>query len=144
MILAVGNDGQFARFCAIAGLDSLASDPRFLTNRARLENRSELTALIRVETRKHTRAQLLEACAKNAVPAGPINQIGEMFDDPQIVSRQLRLDLDDAHGNTIPSVRTPIVMSKTPLSYDRPSPRLGEHSAEILNELKDVANENGR
>ena len=144
MILAVGNDGQFARFCAIAGLDSLASDPRFLTNRARLENRSELTALIRVETRKHTRAQLLEACAKNAVPAGPINQIGEMFDDPQIVSRQLRLDLDDAHGNAIPSVRTPIVMSKTPLSYDSPSPRLGEHSAEILKELKDVDNENGR
>lgn len=144
MILAVGNDGQFARFCAIMGLDGLSADPRFLTNRSRLENRTELTTLIRAETQKRTRADLLEACAQNAVPAGPINRIGEMFDDPQIVSRQLRLDLDDAHGSTIPSVRTPIVMSKTPLTYNRPSPRLGEHSADILQELKDASDENRR
>ncbi|WP_271894778.1 CaiB/BaiF CoA transferase family protein [Candidatus Phyllobacterium onerii] len=144
MILAVGNDGQFARFCSLVGLTNLASDPRFLTNRTRLENRAALTDLIRVETQKRTRAELLDACSRNAVPAGPINRIGEMFDDPQIVSRQLRLDLDDGHGSTIPSVRTPIVMSKTPLSYQRPSPRLGEHSAEILEELKDISNENGR
>ncbi|SFJ32145.1 Crotonobetainyl-CoA:carnitine CoA-transferase CaiB [Phyllobacterium sp. CL33Tsu] len=144
MILAVGNDGQFARFCSIVGLDALASDPRFLTNRARLEHRAELTALIRAETAKRSRAELLEACAGNAVPAGPINGIGEMFDDPQIVARRLRLDLEDSHGSTIPSVRTPIVMSKTPLQYERPSPRLGEHSADILNELKDITNENRR
>ncbi|MGO4449228.1 CaiB/BaiF CoA transferase family protein [Phyllobacterium sp. TAF24] len=144
LILAVGNDGQFARFCAIMGLDGLSADPRFLTNRSRLENRTELTALIRAETQKRTRADLLEACAQNAVPAGPINRIGEMFDDPQIVSRQLRLDLDDAHGSSIPSVRTPIVMSKTPLTYNRPSPRLGEHSADILQELKDASDENRR
>ncbi|MRG56835.1 CoA transferase [Phyllobacterium sp. SYP-B3895] len=144
MILAVGNDGQFARFCSIVGLDALASDPRFLTNRARLEHRVELTALIRAETAKRSRAELLDACAGNAVPAGPINGIGEMFDDPQIVARQLRLDLEDSHGSTIPSVRTPIVMSKTPLQYERPSPRLGEHSADILNELKDITDENRR
>jgi crotonobetainyl-CoA:carnitine CoA-transferase CaiB-like acyl-CoA transferase len=144
MILAVGNDGQFARFCEIVGLQHLASEPRFLTNRARLENRTELTQLISAETVKQTRAELLAACASNAVPAGPINQIGEMFDDPQIVSRQLKLDLDDAHGSSIPSVRTPILMSKTPLSYDRPSPRLGEHSAEITSELKDMTDENRR
>ncbi|NTS31810.1 CoA transferase [Phyllobacterium sp. BT25] len=144
MILAVGNDGQFARFCSIVGLDALASDPRFLTNRARLEHRAELTALIRAETAKRSRAELLEACAGNAVPAGPINGIGEMFDDPQIVARRLRLDLEDSHGSTIPSVRTPIVMSKTPLQYERPSPRLGEHSADILNELKDITDENRR
>ncbi|UGY09263.1 CaiB/BaiF CoA transferase family protein [Phyllobacterium pellucidum] len=144
LILAVGNDGQFARFCSIVGLDALASDPRFLTNRARLEHRAELTALIRAETAKRSRAELLEACAGNAVPAGPINGIGEMFDDPQIVARQLRLDLEDSHGSTIPSVRTPIVMSKTPLQYERPSPRLGEHSADILNELKDITDENRR
>lgn len=144
MILAVGNDGQFARFCSIVGLDALASDPRFLTNRARLEHRAELTALIRAETAKRSRAELLEACAGNAVPAGPINGIGEMFDDPQIIARQLRLDLEDSLGSTIPSVRTPIVMSKTPLQYERPSPRLGEHSADILNELKDITDENRR
>jgi len=144
LILAVGNDGQFARFCAIMGLDGLSADPRFLTNRARLENRAALTAIIRAETQKRTRADLLAACAQNAVPAGPINRIGEMFDDPQIVSRQLRLDLDDAHGSSIASVRTPIVMSKTPLTYNRPSPRLGEHSADILQELKDASDENRR
>jgi crotonobetainyl-CoA:carnitine CoA-transferase CaiB-like acyl-CoA transferase len=144
LILAVGNDGQFARFCAIVGHNEWASDERFLTNRARLENRAELTALIRSETEKRTRVELLDACAGNAVPAGPINRIGEMFDDPQIVSRQLRLDLQDGHGSTIPSVRTPIVMSRTSLSYNRPSPRLGEHSAEILRELKDTSDENGR
>ncbi|MGN8022349.1 CaiB/BaiF CoA transferase family protein [Phyllobacterium sp. 22229] len=144
LILAVGNDGQFARFCTIMGLDGLSADPRFLTNRARLENRAALTAIIRAETQKRTRADLLAACAQNAVPAGPINRIGEMFDDPQIVSRQLRLDLDDAHGSSIPSVRTPIVMSKTPLTYNRPSPRLGEHSADILQELKDASDENRR
>ena len=93
LILAVGNDGQFARFCAIVGHNEWASDERFLTNRARLENRAELTALIRSETEKRTRVELLDACAGNAVPAGPINRIGEMFDDPQIVSRQLRSDL---------------------------------------------------
>ena len=144
LILAVGNDGQFARFCAIMGLDGLSADPRFLTNRARLENRAALPAIIRAETQERTRADLLAACAQNAVPAGPINRIGEMFDDPQIVSRQLRLDLDDAHGSSIPSVRTPIVMSKTPLTYNRPSPRLGEHSADILQELKDASDENRR
>jgi crotonobetainyl-CoA:carnitine CoA-transferase CaiB-like acyl-CoA transferase len=144
LILAVGNDGQFTRFCAIMGLDGLGADPRFLTNRARLENRGALTAIIRAETQKRTRADLLAACAQNAVPAGPINRVGEMFDDPQIVSRQLRLDLDDTHGSSIPSVRTPIVMSKTPLTYNRPSPRLGEHSADILQELKDASDENRR
>ncbi|EJN04141.1 CaiB/BaiF CoA-transferase family protein [Phyllobacterium sp. YR531] len=144
LILAVGNDGQFARFCSIIEHSEWASDERFLTNRSRLENRALLTALISGETSKRTRKALLDACAANAVPAGPINKIGEMFEDPQIVARQLRLDLEDPHGSTIPSVRTPIIMSKTPLTYTRPSPRLGEHSADILQQLKDASNEDGR
>ncbi|MCO4315942.1 CoA transferase [Phyllobacterium sp. 21LDTY02-6] len=144
MILAVGNDGQFARFCAIVGRNEWASDPRFLTNRARLENRAELTRLISAETALRTRADLLLECSRNAVPAGPINEIGEMFADPQIVARGLRLDLDDGHGNAIPSVRSPIVLSKTPLTYDRPSPRLGEHSSEILEEIGKAKDEDRR
>ncbi|KXF76784.1 CoA-transferase [Paramesorhizobium deserti] len=135
LILAVGNDGQFTRLCAILGLDALPPDPRFATNRARLDNRAALTAAVSAETSKRTRADLLYACVENGVPAGPINRIGEMFADPQIVARGLRLDLDDGHGNTIPSVRTPILMSASPLSYERPSPRLGEHTEEILTEL---------
>lgn len=135
LILAVGNDGQFARLCAILGLDTFPADPRFATNRTRLDNRAALTAAISAETSKRTRADLLYACVENGVPAGPINRIGEMFADPQIVARGLRLDLDDGHGNSIPSVRTPILMSACPLSYERPSPRLGEHTQEILEEL---------
>ena len=70
------------------------------------------------------------------VPASPINTIGEMFADPQTIARGMRLDLDDGHGNALPSVRAPMVMSETPLAYERPSPRLGEHTAEILAELE--------
>ena len=68
--------------------------------------------------------------------ASPINSIGEMFADPQVAARGMRIDLDDGHGNALPGVRAPIVMSGTPLAYGRPSPRLGEHTAEILAELE--------
>ena len=70
------------------------------------------------------------------VPASPINTIGEMFSDPQVLARGMRLDLDDGHGNRLPSVRSPMRLSETPPAYDRPSPRLGEHTAEILAELE--------
>ena len=76
---------------------------------------------------------------KAGVPASPINSIAEMFADPQAVARGMRMDLEDGHGNALPSVRAPMVMSETPLSYERPSPRLGEHTAEILAELEDKA-----
>jgi crotonobetainyl-CoA:carnitine CoA-transferase CaiB-like acyl-CoA transferase len=69
------------------------------------------------------------------VPAGPINTVADVFADPQVVHRGLRLDLPRAGGGTVPTVRTPIRMSETPLAYDRPSPRLGQHTAEILAEL---------
>ena len=70
------------------------------------------------------------------MPASPINNIGQMFADPQTIARGMRIDLDDGHGNALPSVRAPMLMSKTPLVYERPSPRLGEHTAEILAELE--------
>ena len=70
------------------------------------------------------------------VPASPINTIGQMFSDQQVVARGLRMDLDDGHGNILPSVRAPIVMAATPLAYGRPSPRLGEHTDEVLAELE--------
>ena len=82
------------------------------------------------------RGPLLKKLDAASVPASPINNIGEMFADPQTVARGMRMDLDDGHGNLLPSVRSPIVMSQTPLAYGRPSPRLGEHTAEILAELE--------
>jgi crotonobetainyl-CoA:carnitine CoA-transferase CaiB-like acyl-CoA transferase len=82
------------------------------------------------------RATLLAKLEAAGVPASPINTIGEMFADPQVKARGLRMDLDDGRGNALPSVRSPMLLSETPLAYNRPSPRLGEHTQEILAELE--------
>ncbi len=138
IILAIGNDGQFRRFCHILGIESLADDERYSTNKARVAHRDQVRRLLVAETEKWPKSDLLAACADNAVPAGPINSIEDMFADPQIEARGMRVDLSCADGTVIPGVRSPIVLSKTPLTYTRPSPGLGEHTAEILAELKDM------
>lgn len=139
IILAVGNDGQFARFCAVVGLDELPADPDFATNPARVANRTRLRERIVATLASLERDALLARLETAAVPASPINTIGQMFADPQTIARGMRLDLDDGHGNRLPSVRAPMVMSGTPLVYERPSPRLGEHTDEILAELERAA-----
>ncbi|UCI22191.1 CoA transferase [Mesorhizobium sp. B2-1-8] len=136
IILAVGNDGQFAKFCAAVGLDDLPANPDFTTNPARVANRVELRARIIEALKIFDRDPLLAKLEAASVPASPINTIGQMFADPQTIARGMRLDLDDGHGNRLPSVRAPMVMSETPLVYERPSPRLGEHTDEILAELE--------
>lgn len=136
LILAVGNDGQFKRLCAILGIPEIADDARFATNKARVASKAEVRRIVMTETMKWQKRDLLSACEANAVPAGPINSIAEMFADPQIEARALKIDLTDDRGTVIPSVRTPILMSETPLRYERPSPRIGEHGDEILAELE--------
>ncbi len=136
VILAVGNDGQFRKFCAIAGLDDLTAHPDYATNAARVANRAGLRAAMVAALSGFLREDLLARLEQAGVPASPINTIADMFADPQAVARGVRLDLDDGHGNALPSVRAPMLMSGTPLSYARPSPRLGEHTAEILAELE--------
>ncbi|MER9631965.1 MULTISPECIES: CaiB/BaiF CoA-transferase family protein [unclassified Mesorhizobium] len=136
IILAVGNDGQFAKFCAAVGLDELASNPDFATNPARVANRAKLREHMIEALKVFDRDPLLARLETAGVPASPINNIGQMFADPQTIARGMRLDLDDGHGNLLPSVRAPMVMSGTPLVYERPSPRLGEHTEEILAELE--------
>ncbi|MGO4437769.1 CaiB/BaiF CoA transferase family protein [Rhizobium sp. RAF56] len=138
LILAVGNDGQFRRLCTILGIEERAGDERFSTNKARIAHRDEVRRFVSTETLKWSKDELLRACEQNAVPAGAINTIEEMFADPQIAARGLRIELEDAAGTSIPSVRTPIVLSETPLRYTRPSPRLGEHQEEVLAELNDL------
>ncbi len=138
LILAVGNDGQFKRLCTILGIEQCADDERFATNKARVAHKADVRRIVSTETAKWAKRDLLTACESNAVPAGPINSIAEMFDDPQVKARGLKIDLTDADGNTIPSVRTPIVLSETPLRYERPSPRVGEHRDEILAELEEI------
>ncbi|MBN9069154.1 MAG: CoA transferase, partial [Rhizobiales bacterium] len=135
IILAVGNDGQFQRFCGALGIPELAEDPHFATNPARVANRVRLRERLITELASREKAPLLAALEKATVPASPINNIAEMFEDPQIVARGMRMDLADADGNVLPSVRAPMLMSRTPLSYERPSPRLGEHTEEVLREL---------
>lgn len=136
-ILAVGNDSQFARFCAVIGHPELADDPAFATNAARVANRHALRGHTVPALAGFGRAEILAALEEAGVPASPINDISQTFADPQVVARGMRLDLDDGHGNALPSVRAPMVMSATPLAYERPSPRLGEHTEEILAELEE-------
>lgn len=136
MVLAVGNDGQFQRFCKVVGLEQLAVDPDFATNPARVTNRARLRETIMAALAQWDRDPLLAELEKASVPASPINNIAQMFEDPQVLARGMRMDLDDGQGNMLPSVRAPMVMSGTPLQYQRPSPRLGEHTQEILAELE--------
>ncbi|WP_011581371.1 CaiB/BaiF CoA transferase family protein [Chelativorans oligotrophicus] len=136
-ILAVGNDGQFERFCAVIGREELAANPEFSTNAARVANRERLRSEIALRLKTFARDLLLKSLEEAGVPASPINTIADMFADPQTIARGMRLDLKDADGNALPSVRAPMVMSQTPLAYTRPSPRLGEHTEEILRELEE-------
>jgi crotonobetainyl-CoA:carnitine CoA-transferase CaiB-like acyl-CoA transferase len=120
----------------VVGLAGLAADPDFATNAARVANREALREHMVAALAAFTRDDLLQKLEAAGVPASPINTIGQAFADPQTVARGMRLDLDDGHGNRLPSVRSPMLMSETPLAYDRPSPRLGEHTDEVLAELE--------
>ncbi len=129
-ILAVGNDGQFARFAAVVGAPELAGDARFLTNADRVANRAALTALIGERTATWTRDDLLKALEAAGVPAGPINTVAEVFADPQVIARGMQIAPDG-----VPGVRTPITLSASELALGRRAPRLGEHTEEVLAEL---------
>jgi crotonobetainyl-CoA:carnitine CoA-transferase CaiB-like acyl-CoA transferase len=136
VIIAVGNDGQFAKFVRVLGRPELAQDERFRTNTDRVGNRAILVPLITDILMTRCRDELLAALAPEGVPAGPINSVSDVFADPQVMARQMRLDLPApaAKGGTIPTVRSPILMDGAPLVAERPSPRLGEHTEDVLND----------
>ncbi len=121
VIIAVGNDGQFVRFCNVLGLGELAQDPQFATNPARLENRGALTAILTKAMAGWTKGDILAACEAKGVPAGPINTMEEVFADPQVLARGLRLEIDG-----VPTVRPPFRFSNATLDLARPAPRLGQ------------------
>ena len=127
IILATGNDAQYQRLCAILGLDDMARAPQFLTNADRIANRQEMTARITGATRAWAKADLLQACEDQGVPAGPINDLAEVFEDPQVQARGLKI----APGG-LPGVRSPMTFSGADLALDRPAPKLGEHQVEVL------------
>ena len=127
LIIAVGNDGQFARLCDALGLEGMALDPLFATNPARVTNRVEMERALIAKTRLWKRDDLLAALEKAVVPAGPINTIADLFADPQFKARGMRIEPQGT-----PGLRTSDPDERNPLALDRRSPRLGEHQAEIL------------
>ena len=121
IIIATGNDGQYQRLCALLGLADMAMAPEFLKNTNRVANREDMIARLMAATRLRSKADLLAACEAENVPAGPINDLREVFDDPQVQARGMQIELDG-----IPGVRSPIRMSDADLSLRRPSPKLGQ------------------
>ena len=121
VVLAPANDGLFRKLLQTLGRDDLLAEERFATNERRLANRAELDAMIASETAKWDKAALLHRCAADGIPAGPINQLDQVFADPQVVARGMRVDLGD-----VPGVRSPFTFSDAELALDRPSPIQGQ------------------
>ncbi len=129
IILATGNDAQYRRLCAILGLNDMAEAPEFLTNALRIAHRAEMTRAITAATLRWKKADLLAACEAEGVPAGPINDLAEVFADPQVVARGMQIAPEG-----VPGVRSPMTFSGATLALDRPAPKLGEHQVDVLGE----------
>ncbi len=134
LMLAVGNDRQFARLVSAMGLPDLANEPRYATNLARTENRVELVQLLQGRFLQQTSGSWAERLGEAEVPFGPINRIDQVFDDPQSHYRGLKIDLPHSEAESVPTVANPIRFSDTPVSYRYGPPTLGEHSREVLQE----------
>jgi crotonobetainyl-CoA:carnitine CoA-transferase CaiB-like acyl-CoA transferase len=137
VIIASGNDSQFAKLCGVLGEPAIAKDAAYLTNANRLANRGELVAKLSELTQRFSRTDLLAQLEAVGVPAGPINNLAQVFADPQVIHRGMRIDPVSAaaKAGTIPGVRTPIVIDGAPMAAKRPAPLLGEHTADILREI---------
>ena len=138
VLLAIGNDGQFARFCAAVDRQDWALDERFTTNTVRVQNRAALLALMEPLMRERGTQEWITLLEDKAVPCGPINTVAQAFDDPQVRARGLRVDLPRAAGDGGPAVATvanPMRLSGTPVSYRQAPPALGQHTEEVLGEL---------
>jgi len=137
IIIATGNDSQYQKLCVVLGAPELAKDPAYIDNKARLAHRADIVGKLSALTGKRQSADLLAKLEAVGVPAGPINNLDQVFADPHVVHRGMKLDLPSAaaKGGTIPGVRTPIMLDGEPMAAPRPSPRLGEHTAEVLREI---------
>ncbi|TVT75935.1 MAG: CoA transferase [Denitromonas halophila] len=141
MILAIGNDAQFARFCESAGQPALATDARFATNAARVANRDVLIPKLNALTVTRSTSEWIARLETLAVPCGPINTVADVFDDPQVQARGLRVDLPHPLAGTAPQVACPIRLSGTPVSYRNAPPVLGADTDAVLTELLDLGAE---
>ena len=135
VILACGNDNLFRKFCEAAGCQALAADARFATNGKRVENRGELTRLLGEVFAKKSTAEWLELLEKAGVPNGPINNIAQVFAEPQVKARGIRVELPHAGGAMLPLVASPMRFSDTPVEYRAAPPVLGQHTEEVLRSM---------
>jgi crotonobetainyl-CoA:carnitine CoA-transferase CaiB-like acyl-CoA transferase len=137
IIIATGNDAQFAKLCAVLGVGELAKDPRFIDNVGRLKHRAELIGRLSALTVMIPSNKLLADLEKQSVPAGPINNLEQVFSDPQVIDRGMKIEPAStaAKAGKIPGVRTPIVIDGWRAASERPAPLLGEHTQEILREI---------
>ena len=131
-ILTVGNDNQFRKFAEVAGRIEWVDDPRFLTNKLRVANRAALIPLIRQATVFKTTAQWVSVLEAAGVPCGPINDLSQVFADPQVLARGLAIELPHVLAGLVPQVASPIRLSETPVEYRNAPPLLGEHTQEVL------------
>ncbi|WP_263263500.1 CaiB/BaiF CoA-transferase family protein [Pseudomonas sp. RIT-PI-S] len=132
IILTVGNDQQFRKFARVAGCESWADDPRFATNSARVANRAVLVPLIRQATVFKTTAQWVESLEQAGVPCGPINDLAQVFADPQVLARDLAVELSHPLAGVLKQVASPLRLSRTPVEYRMAPPLLGEHTDALL------------
>lgn len=132
-IIASGTDPQFVHICAVLGVAELANDPRFRHNADRIRNHADMSALLSARTITFARDDILARLTAAGVPVGPINQLDDVFADPQVIHRGLRIDLPHAHvqGGSVPGVRSPIVMDGLPVVANRPSPELGADGDDV-------------
>ncbi len=132
IILACGNDNLFRKFCEVAGCSELATDARFATNGKRVENRTVLTATLDAVFAKRTTKEWVAALEGAGVPNGPINDLKQVFEEPQVIARGMRIDVPHPTAGTVPMVASPMRFSATPITYEVPPPTLGQHTAEVL------------
>ncbi len=135
VILAVGNDGQFKRFCEAAGIAATGADPRFASNALRIANRDACIAAIAPAMKRKTTAEWIASLEPLGVPCGPIHRLNEVFENPQIRHRGLLVDVPHPLAGSVPLVANPIKYSRTPLDYSVPPPLLGEHTDTVLRDL---------
>jgi crotonobetainyl-CoA:carnitine CoA-transferase CaiB-like acyl-CoA transferase len=134
LILAVGNDSQFAKFCEVAGVPGFAADPRFATNAGRVAHRGQLVPLLAGVLKERTQRAWIDALEPAGVPCGPIYRTDQVFADPQVAARGMRFDMPHPLAGTVPQIGNPLRFSATPIVHEFPPPILGEHTAELLRE----------
>jgi crotonobetainyl-CoA:carnitine CoA-transferase CaiB-like acyl-CoA transferase len=132
VILACGNDNLFGKFCEVAGCQALARDPRFSTNSKRVENREAITRLLAEIFAQRTTKEWCDALEAAGVPNGPINNLEQVFEEPQVAARGMKFELEHPLAGKVPLIASPMKFSGTPLEHKAAPPTLGQHTEEVL------------